>query len=143
LDFECIAGIWGEVAAKRGEVLLNDLGCDAPRGDCGSEVALDLFDGERDCRAGCSAGSDFGNGDIDEGAFGVASALEDELSNQGVGYRGGVEVGAALEAVGGVCVEAVAAGAAADGGLIKPCGFDEDVLCVGCDHGVPAAHDSG
>ena len=58
----------------------------------------------------------------------LASGLEDELGDEGVGDGSGVEVGAALEAVGGVGVEAVATGAAADGGLVEPCGFDEDVL---------------
>ena len=48
-----------------------------------------------------------------------------------VGDGGGVEVGAALEAVGGVGVEAVAAGAAADGGGVEPGGFDEDVRVSG------------
>ena len=70
-------------------------------------------------------------------------ACEDELRDEGVGDGGGVEVGAALEAVGGVGVEAVAAGAAADAGGIEPGGFDEDVFGFGGDHGVPAAHDSG
>ena len=65
------------------------------------------------------------------------------MRDEGVGDGGGVEVGSALEAVGGVGVEAVAAGAAADGGGIEPGGFDEDVFGFGGDHGVPAAHDSG
>ena len=89
------------------------------------------------------AGGDFGDDDVDEGAFGVASGGEDELRDEGVGGGGGVEVGAALEAVGGVGVEAVAAGAAADGGGVEPGGFDEDVFGLGGDHGVAAAHDSG
>ena len=76
-------------------------------------------------------------------AFGVAAGCEDELRDEGVGDGGGVEVGAALEAVGGVGVEAVAAGAAADAGGVEPGGFDEDVFGFGGDHGVVAAHDSG
>ena len=40
-------------------------------------------------------------------------------------------------------MEAVAAGAAADGGGVEPGGFDENVFCFGGDHGIPAAHDSG
>ena len=69
--------------------------------------------------------------------------LEDELGDEGVGDGGGVEVGSALEAVGGVGVEEVAAGAATDGSGIEPGGLDEDVFGLGGDHGVPAAHDSG
>ena len=37
----------------------------------------------------------------------------------------------------------VAAAHAAHDGGIEPCGFDEDVLRLGRDHGVPAAHDAG
>ena len=43
----------------------------------------------------------------------------------------GVEVGAALEAMAGIGVEAVAARGAADGHGLEPCGFDEDVFGVG------------
>ena len=68
---------------------------------------------------------------------------EDELGDEGVGGGGGVDVGSALEAVGGVGVEAVAARAAADAGGVEPGGFDEDVFGFGGDHGVVAAHDSG
>ncbi len=64
-------------------------------------------------------------------------------ADEGVGDGGGVEVGSALEAVGGVGVEEVAAGAAADRGGIEPGGLDEDVFGLGRDHGVPATHDSG
>src|SRR5438552_18072911 len=69
--------------------------------------------------------------------------MEDEVGDEGVGDGGGVEVGAALEAVGGVGVEAVAAGGAADADGIEPGGFDEDVSGFAGDYGVPAAHDSG
>ena len=65
------------------------------------------------------------------------------MGDEGVGDGGGVEVGSALEAVGGVGVETVAAGGAADAGRVEPCGFDENVFGFGGDHGVPAAHDSG
>ena len=40
-------------------------------------------------------------------------------------------------------VQAVTTAAAAHGAGVEPCGFDEDVLRLGGDHGVPAAHDSG
>ena len=93
--------------------------------------------------ARCGAGGDLGDDDVDECAFGVASVLEDDVGDEGVGDGGGVEVGAALEAVGGVGVEAVAPRGAADADRIEPCGFDEDVFGFGGDHGVPAAHDSG
>ena len=52
----------------------------------------------------------------------MPSVLEDEVGDEGVGDGRGVEVGAALEAVGGVGVEAVAAGGAADGGGIANSG---------------------
>ena len=65
------------------------------------------------------------------------------LADEGRGERRRVEVRAALEAMAGVGVEAVAARGAADGDRVKPGGFDEDVLRVGGDHRVPAAHDSG
>jgi len=118
--------------------------------DGGAKVALDLSDGEVDWGAGCSAGGYFGVDEINEFAFELsiplafgAAVLQDDLCDQGVGDGGGVEVCAALEAVGGVGVEAVAAPTAANGGGVEPCGFDEDVFCLGGDHGVPAAHDSG
>ena len=63
--------------------------------------------------------------------------------DEGVGGGCGVDVGSALEAVGGVGVEAMAAGAAADAGGVEPGSFDEDVFGFGGDHGVVAAHDSG
>ena len=59
------------------------------------------------------------------------------------GDRRGVEVGAALEAVAGVGVQAVAARGAADGHGLEPCRLNEHVLGVRRDHGVPAAHDAG
>ena len=68
---------------------------------------------------------------------------EDELRDERRGDGRRVEVRAALEAVGGIGVEAVAAAHAADDGGIEPCGFDENVLRLGRDHGVPAAHDAG
>ena len=87
-------------------------------------------------------GGDVGDDDVDEGAFGVAAGGEDELGDEGVGDGGGVEVGSALEAVGGVGVEEwrrelrrTRRG--------EPGGFDEDVFRLGGDHGVVATHDSG
>jgi hypothetical protein len=138
-----------EVAAERGEVLGDDLGGDALGVDGGAEVALDLFDGELNGGTVCCAGCYLGVDEVDEFAFGFsvlacgAAVLQDELGDEGVGDGGGVEVGSALETVGGVGVEAVAARVAADGGRVEPGGFDEDVFCLGGDHGVPAAHDSG
>ena len=110
--------VWGEGGVAGGVV------------EGGAEVALDLLDRELDGRARCGAGGDLGDDDVDEVAFGVASVLEDELGDEGVGGGGGVEVGAALEAVGGVGVEEMAAAAATDGGGIEPGGFDEDVFCL-------------
>ncbi len=43
----------------------------------------------------------------------------------------------------GVGVQAVTACCAADCHWLEPRGFDEDVLCVGRDHRVPATHDAG
>ncbi len=43
----------------------------------------------------------------------------------------------------GVGVQSVTARRAADGHGLEPRGFDEDVLRVGRDHRVPAAHDAG
>ena len=62
-------------------------------------MALDLSDGEVDGWALRSFCFDLGDEDVDEGAVGVASVLEDELGDKGVGDGGGVDVGAALEAV--------------------------------------------
>ena len=45
--------------------------------------------------------------------------------------------------MGGGGVEAVAAGAGADGGGGEPGGFDEDISGLFGDTGVPAAHDAG
>jgi len=132
-----------EIAAKGGEVLGDDLRGDAGGVDGGAEVAFDLGDGELDGRTRGGAGFDVWVDEVDEFAFEFATVLEDELGDEGVGGGGGVEVGAALEAVGGVGVEAVAAGGAADAGGVEPCGFDEDVFGFGGDHGVPAAHDAG
>ena len=137
-------GFWRRGAAQGRKVLRNDCqGGDALGRKGGAEMALDLFDRECDGRARCGTGGDLGDDDVDEIAFGVASTLEDELGDEGVGCGGGVEVGSALEAVGGVGVEEVATAAATDGCGVEPGGFDEDVLCFGGDHGVPAAHDSG
>ena len=55
----------------------------------------------------------------------------------------GVEVRAALEAVRGVGVQAVAARAETDTDGVEPRGLDQDVLGLRGNHGVPAAHDAG
>ncbi len=108
-----------------------------------AEDALDFADLQADRGAIRGAGLGFGDDDVDEVAFDFAAGFEDDLGDEGVGDGRGVEVGSALEAVRGVGVQAVAAGAAADGCGIEPCGFDEDVFCFGGDHRVPTAHDSG
>ncbi len=152
LEVEAPGGEFGEVdvesvedelAAERGEVAGDDLAGDAFGVDGRAEVALDLFYGELD-------GGTVGGRAATSGSMTSMSspsifppACEDELGDEGVGDGGGVEVGAALEAVGGVGVEEVAAGAATDGGGVEPGGLDEDVFGFGGDHGVPAAHDSG
>ncbi len=85
-----------------------------------------------------------GQDEVDERAFEAASAgFEDVAADEAVGDGGGGEVGSALEAVAGIGVEEVAAGAGADGGGGEPGGLDEDVAGVGGDHGVVAAHDAG
>ena len=147
MDLEEVFGLCSQGAAEGGEVLVDEFGGESGVGGGvvkgSAEVAPDLCDGEQDRGAGCGAGGDLGDDDVDECPVSVAAMLEDDLRDEGVGGGGGVEVGAALEAVGGVGVEAVAAGAAADGGGIEPGGFDENVFGVRRDHGVPAAHDSG
>ena len=84
-----------------------------------------------------------GDADVDEIAFDAAAVGEQNAADERRGDGRGVEVRAALEAMAGVGVQAVAARGAADGHGIEPGGFDEDVLRVGRDHRVPAAHDAG
>ena len=73
----------------------------------------------------------------------AATVGEQDAADEGRGNGSGVEIGAALEAMAGVGVQAVTARGAADGHGLEPCGFDEDVLRVGRDHRVPPAHDAG
>ncbi len=104
---------------------------------------MDFAEGEGDGLAIGSAGFPRRDADVDEIAFDGAAVGEQDAADD-CGCDGpGVEVGAALEAMAGVGVQAVAARGAANGHGLEPCGFDEDVLCVGRDHGVPAAHDAG
>ncbi len=84
-----------------------------------------------------------GNANVDEIAFDVAAVGEQDAADEGRGDGSGVEVGAALEAMAGIGVQAVTARGAANGHGIEPCGFDEDVFGLGGDHGVPAAHHAG
>ena len=72
-----------------------------------------------------------------------AAAGEQNAGDERRSHGCSVEVGAALEAMAGVGVQAVAAGGAADGHGLEPCGFDENILGAGGDHRVPAAHDAG
>ena len=89
--------------------MVDDLGGDALGGERGAEVTLDFGDGEGDGGAGGGLLLDGGGDEVDEFAFEVASGVEDELGDEVVGGGGGVEVGSALEAVGGIGVEEVAA----------------------------------
>src|SRR5215472_4999775 len=143
LDGVDVETVQEHLAAKGGEILLDDVAGDAFGTDRGSEVAFDLVEVEFD---GWSLGGvevDVEVDDVDEFAFELAAGFEDELTDQCVSDGNGVEVGSALEAVTGVGVEEMPPRGAADGGGIKPCSFDEDVLGVRGDHGVPASHDSG
>ena len=69
--------------------------------------------------------------------------LDEHARNEVVSERSGVEVGTALEAMAGVSMQAMAAGAGANGGGIEPRSLNQDV-CGGIGHaGVPASHDPG
>ncbi len=104
---------------------------------------MDFAERESDGLAIGGAGFPRGDAHVDEIAFDVAAVGEQDAADD-CGCDGpGVEVGAALEAMAGVSVQAVAARGAAHGHGLEPCGFDEDILRVGRDHGVPAAHDAG
>ena len=89
------------------------------------------------------AGLERGNAHVDEIAFDVAAVGEQDAADERGGDGSGVEVRAALEAMAGVGVQAVAARGAAHGHGLEPCGFDEHVGRGGRDHRVPAAHDAG
>ena len=113
-DGEGRAGFGLEGAAERREVLDDEI---ASQGGSGggvvkgaAEVATDLFNGEVDGRTG---GGDLARCRVDEideiAVEGAAAALEDEPADEVVRQGSGVEVGAALEAVGGVGVEEMAA----------------------------------
>ena len=73
----------------------------------------------------------------------MAAGLENELGDHGGGYGRRVKVRTALEAVGGIGVQAVPFAAAAHGCGIKPGCFDQDIFGFGGDHRVPTAHDAG
>src|SRR5579859_561193 len=91
----------------------------------------------------CGASFPCGNAHIDEVSFDVAAICEQNAADDSGCDGRGVEVGAAFEAMAGVGVQAVAARGAADGHGFKPCGLDEDVLCVRGDHRVPTTHNPG
>ena len=131
-------------AAEGGEVLKDERAGDSFGGDGRTEVALDLMDRELDGGAARGGGFEARDDDVDEFAFEVSTAGgKNGLAHKGVGNRCGSEVGAPLEAVAGVGVEQMPTRAGADGGRIEPGGFDDDVFCLGGDHGIPSAHDAG
>src|SRR5882757_2365357 len=88
-------------------------------------------------------GSSRGDDHVHDLSFNMTAGLEDKLRDHGGGHGGRVEVRTALEAMGGVGVQAVAFAATAHGGGIKPGGFNQDIFGFGGDHRVPAAHDAG
>ena len=105
---------------------------------------MDFADAQRDWGAVGGLRGELRDDDVRHGAGDSAAALlHDEAGDEIVGYGRGVEVGAALEAMAGIGVQAVAARAGADGGGVEPCGFDEDVFGGLGDARVPAAHYSG
>ena len=104
---------------------------------------MDFAERERNRLAIGGAGFPRGDAHVDEIAFDAAAVGEQDAADDGRCDGRGVEVGAALEAMAGVGVEAVTACGAADCHWLEPRGFDEDVLGVGRDHGVPATHDAG
>src|SRR6266702_3920509 len=73
----------------------------------------------------------------------MSAAFENDGGNDLRGERGGVEIGSALEAMRGVCVQAVPARGAANGDRIEPGGFYQYVGRGRGDHRVPPTHDSG
>ena len=84
-----------------------------------------------------------GNAHVDEIAFDGAAIGKENAADERRGDGSGVEVGAALEAMAGIGVQAVAARGAAHGHGLEPRGFDEHIRRGGRDHRVPAAHDAG
>src|SRR5260370_4873841 len=76
----------------------------------------------------------------DEGA---AARSEYKLRNPVRRSDGRFEIGAALESVRSVCVNAVPLRHPAHGGRVPPGGFDQDILRLLGDHGVEAAHRAG
>ena len=111
--------------------------------DGGAENPLHFAEGEGNGLAQGGARFDCRDAHIDEFALdGAAVGKEDRADYRGGNGRG-AEVGATLEAMAGVSVQAVAARGAANRHGIKPGRLDEYVFCGGRDHGVPAAHDAG
>ena len=107
-------------------------------------MTLDLANTQRDGWAVGRARGELGDDDIGEWAGDLAAGvLDDQPRDEVVRKRRGVEVCAALEAVRGVCMQAVAARAGANRGGIEPCGLDEDVLRGLGDARVPSAHHAG
>ena len=134
-----------ERARSRGRMstFFDGRGGDAFLVDGRAEDAVHFAEGERDGLAVGGAGFARGNAHVDEIAFDVAAVGEQNAADERRSDGAGVEVGAALEAMAGVGVQAVAARGAAHGHGLEPCGFDEHVRGGGRDHRVPAAHDAG
>ncbi len=73
----------------------------------------------------------------------MPSRLEDDAADEGGSDGGRVEVGAALEAVGGVGMEEMAFGAAANSAGVEPGSFHEDVFGVAEMTGIEATDHAG
>src|SRR6266496_1461147 len=72
----------------------------------------------------------------------AAARFDDPLRHQCAGDRSRAVVCASLESVGSIRVHGMALSGLAHGDGIEPCGFDQYILRLVCDHRVEAAHDS-